>query len=622
MTIRHLLAWLLALSLMLLCGCPDEAATEICDDATDNDGDGAIDCDDSDCASWPGCEEGDDDDSATADDDDAGDDDTGCMDDDDSGASDDDDDDDDDTTPTDADGDGWDWDEDCDDNDPEVYPGADEVCDGKDNDCDPATDEDVDDDGDGLTECEGDCDDSDGTIPNSGVEDTCDGVDSDCDGIEEGPCTALSLFAADAKLKGAPCDNAGTSVAGAGDVNGDGYDDILVGAYEYVHGCDDPGTAYLVHGPVSGVMYLSYAAASFPGEDYFDQAGDVVASAGDVNGDGYDDLLITAPGHDMVGAVYLIHGPVSGERPLATADAKLTGEAWADLVSSSLSSADDVDGDGLADLLVGACNHDYNGSGAGAVYIVSGSVTGTVSLAAADATLVGSATMDCAGISVASAGDMSGDGLDDVLVGAIGHGDGGAAYLVHSPIAGFWDLSSADATLVGAPATNAGSSVSPAGDVDGDGHRDVLVGMRYGNGAFEDAGGAILVHGPVTGDIDLSVVGARFFGESEDAFAGYSVAGVGDTNGDGFDDLVVGAYKHEVGGDDLGAAYVIHGPVSGSRFLSSGSITYLGESDWSYAGYSVAPAGDLDNDGYADIVVGAMYDDGWRGAAYLIYGGP
>ena len=607
MTVRHLLAWLLALSLTLLCGCPDEPATEICDDATDNDGDGAIDCDDSDCADWPGCDEGaDDDDSSTADDDD------------DSGTADDDDD----TTPSDADGDGWDWEEDCDDHDPEVYPGADEVCDGKDNDCDPTTDEDVDDDGDGLTECEGDCDDSDWNIPHGGPEDTCDGVDSDCDGIEEGPCTTVSLYAADAKLKGAPCDIAGVSVAGAGDVNGDGYDDVLVGAHQYIHGCDLAGTAYLVHGPVTGVMYLSYAAASFPGEDTYDQAGDVVASAGDVNQDGYDDLLITAPDHDLGGAVYLIHGPVSGVRPLATADAKLTGEAYGDLVSSALSSADDVDGDGVPDLLVGACNHDYNGSGAGAVYIVSGAVTGTGSLAAADAKLVGSATLDCAGISVASARDMSGDGLDDVLVGASGHGNGGAAYLVHSPVTGFWDLSSADATLLGEPASYAGSSVSSAGDVDGDGNLDVLVGASAGNEGFPDGGVVTLVHGPVSGVIDLSVLDTRFIGESDSAWAGHSVAGVGDTNGDGFDDLVVGAYKHEVAGDDLGAVYLLRGPLTGPRFLSSGSVTYLGESDWSYTGHSVAAAGDLDNDGYADFIVGAAYDDGTRGAAYLVYGGP
>jgi len=652
LTVRHLPCRLVALWCMLLCGCPGEVPDEHCNDFTDNDGDGSIDCDDSDCASWPGCDDGDDD---------AGDDDTGGQPDDD------------DTSPVDADGDGWDSDEDCDDSDAQVHPDAEEVCNGVDDDCDattdedgdadadgfstcggdcddgddqvhpdavevcngvdddcdPATDEDLDDDGDGLSECQGDCDDSEFLVPLHATEDTCDGVDSDCDGVEEGPCTPVALSLAGAKLLGSPCDMAGGSVAGAGDVNGDGYDDVLVGAIRMVHGCDNRGIAYLVHGPVSGSVPLSSADASFPGEDDLDAAGEVVAAAGDVNGDDHDDLLISAPydngGGALAGAVYLVHGPVSGTHPLAAADAKLLGQAM-DIAGRAISSAGDVDGDDLPDILVGVANNDYNGAGAGVTYVVYGVVSGSFDLAMADGLLAGQSAGDLAGSSVAAAGDMNGDGQDDVLVGAPGHDglhmDGGAVYLVHGPIAGTLNLFSADASLTGGPGSSVGCSVSSAGDVDGDGNLDVLVGACGDHEAFQDAGAAILVYGPVAGEIDLSVADTRLLGESEGEEAGTSVAGVGDTNGDGFDDLVVGAPSHEVGGDDVGAAFWIQGPVSGSRFLSSGSVTYFGETQDGQAGISVSAAGDLNADGYADIIVGADRVDGWDGAAYLIYGGP
>ncbi len=652
MTIRPFLSRLVPLCCTLLCGCPGEVPDEHCNDFTDNDGDGLIDCDDTDCASWPGCDDGDDD---------TGDDDTGGQPDDD------------DTSPVDADGDGWDSDEDCDDGDAQVHPDAEEVCNGVDDDCDattdedgdadadgfstcggdcddgddqvhpdavevcngvdddcdPATDEDLDDDGDGLSECQGDCDDSEFLIPLYATEDTCDGVDSDCDGVGEGPCTAVDLSLADAVLLGDPCHSAGGSVAGVGDVNGDGYDDVLVGAIAQAHSCDTRGTAYLVHGPVVGTVPLLSADASFPGEADFDGAGDVVAAAGDVNGDGHADLLISAD-HDSeagygAGAVYLVHGPVAGTRPLATADAKLLGQA-SDFAGRATSSAGDVDGDDLPDLLVGAAWNDYNGAQSGVVYVVYGSVTGSVDLSVADGMLAGQSDSDQAGYSVAAAGDMNGDGHDDVLVGAPGYDgnwtDGGAAFLVHGPIAGTLNLSSADASLLGGPYGFAGCSVSSAGDVDGDGNLDVLVGAYGDNEVFEDAGAAILVHGPVAGLIDLSVADSRFIGEDEDAAAGTSVAGVGDTNGDGLDDLAVGAPYHRVGGDEFGAAFRIHGPVSGPRFLSSGSLTYEGVTQDGQAGISVAAAGDVNADGFADIIVGANRVDGSNGAAYLLFGGP
>ena len=154
-----------------------------------------------------------------------------------------------------------------------------------------------------------------------------------------------------------------------------------------------------------------------------------------MNGDGWDDLLVGARGEDSsTGAVYLVLGPVSGTVDLGAADAKLTGEAEFDYAGGSVSGAGDVNGDGWDDLLVGAPYEDSGGSGAGAAYLVLGPVSGTVDLAAANAKLTGEAGSDWAGYSVSGAGDVNGDGSDDLLVGAYGEdtggSDAGAAYLV------------------------------------------------------------------------------------------------------------------------------------------------------------------------------------------------
>ncbi len=562
---HHLWALLTALTICASVGCPpgdDDDTTAGDDDSTGGDDDDSTSADDDD-DSTPG----DDDDSAPGDDDDsAGDDD--------------------DSVAVDADGDGWASDEDCDDSDPDIHPGAD--------------------------------------------EDPLDGVDSDCDGVEEGPYTEVLLGLADALLRGAPCDQAGIAVAGAGDVNGDGYDDVLVGATQMLHGCAGRGTAYLLYGPVLGLLELTTADADFPGEVYLDSAGEAVASAGDVNGDGYDDLLISAPNHSdaaaNAGAVYLIHGPVFGTRTLDTADARLLGENHNDFTGRAVASAGDIDGDGLPDLLVGSAWSSYAGAQTGVVYVVSGTVSGTLDLGAADGLLTGEGPGHFAGYAVAGAGDMNGDGQDDVWVSAVAYdhigGDGGAVYLVHGPLSGTRDLSTADAVLEGRPGDFAGCSVSSAGDVDGDGNLDVLVGSCGLNESYYDAGAAYLIHGPVSGVLDLSTVDTRFLGENLYADAGFSVAGVRDTDGDGLDDLLVGAPGTEVGGSNVGAAYHFHGPVTGPRYLSSGSVTYVGEGYTSHTGQSVAGAGDLNADGHADIVIGASRAQSLHGAAYLIYGRP
>jgi hypothetical protein len=417
----------------------------------------------------------------------------------------------------------------------------------------------------------------------------------------------VDLSTADAQFIGEDTsDYAGYSVASAGDVNGDGYADVIVGAPYDDDGGYDAGAAYIILGPVTGDVDLSVADAKFIGEDENDGAGYSVASAGDVNGDGYDDLIVGAS-HT---AAYLIFGPATGTIDLALADAKLIGEysGWVQQVAS----AGDVNGDGFDDLIV---------EGSGDAYMVLGPVAGDVDLSTADAHFSSSYEI----ISVASAGDVNGDGYDDLIIGeALLSAGTGQAHLVLGPVTGDVNVNSAaDATFVGERYDDwTGWSVASAGDVNGDGYDDVLVGAYgdYDGGYY--AGAADLVLGPVTGRFELSAADAKFIGEDGSDLAGYSVASAGDVNGDGYSDILVGAPSYDGGSRyRYGAAYLILGPVTGDVDLSSANAKFVGENVEGDAAASVASAGDVNGDGYDDLLVGA-YDNNeggtGAGAAYLI----
>lgn len=544
---------------------------------------------------------------------------------------------------------------DCNDANPYTNPSASEICDGIDNDCsgdidDKAIDAKLfysDSDSDGYgdlnsnTECcdipsgysdnSSDCDDTNANVNPSHTEDCWDSVDNDCDGIIDEDCDELSLANADAKFLGERAnDMAGWSISGGGDVNNDGYDDILIGAPFEAFGGSSGGSVYLINGPVSGEINLSSTNSRLSAHSANDHAGMSVSSAGDVNRDGYDDILIGAQNESTngtyAGAAYLVLGPITENLELSDADFIFYGEENS-YTSSSVSGAGDINGDSYPDIIIGAMGNEY-----GKTYLVYGPFSSNLQLSTESDSIMTGTLYDASGYKTAGVGDVNADGFDDILIGAINadqqaedpHESRGAAYLVNGPIASDIDLSTESIKIAGAKDGDAaGSSVAGGGDVNNDGYMDMLVSATQEDSGGSYAGAVYLLEGPLHSSFDLSSFQAKFIGERSGDRAGNAVSIADDVNGDGYADILIGAYSSGIYSDQAGTSYLIFGPASGEIDLYDANAKFSGENTYDASGFSISGYGDINGDGFSDILIGAYgisTNGSYAGGGYLKLG--
>lgn len=399
----------------------------------------------------------------------------------------------------------------------------------------------------------------------------------------------------------------GTAVSTAGDVNGDGFSDIIVGAptYEQPSSLIESGAAFVYYGSSAGIVASSVVTLSItiPSPVDGDRFGATVSTAGDLNGDGLTDLVIGAPGRASgTGEVHLYYGRIGSLSP--SPNRTLAAPAGTTSFGAAVNTAGDLNGDGLSAIIVGAPTTDGAGTLRGRALLYAGAATPVQATANLSLSRAGQPRSVAFGHSFTAAGDLNGDGFGDVAIAAP---NSDAVYLLYGARGGL-DPSVLTPTLTLTETGRFGASMSGAGDINGDGYDDLIISAPTLAISGTNQGRVYAYLGGSDG-LNLEPVW-MMDGESPGDQFGASVAMVGDVNSDGYMDVLIGAPSYTAPGitDTLriGKAYLYYGSPDPPYLSTTPAWVVLGTAAEEQVGRAVAAAGDLNGDGIADLVLSAQ----------------